>query len=93
MKPYNFEDSNLPKVNPNENLETISTNFFRPLFSTDKFEIRSETTKDKGIDFHIELKKETDPGNWVYTHYRFAVQLKASESVKAKQGRKLYQSD
>nr|WP_314898253.1 DUF4365 domain-containing protein [uncultured Flavobacterium sp.] len=83
MKQYSFEDSNLPKVNPNENLETISNNFFRPLFCTDKFEIRSETTRDKGIDFHIELKKENTPGNWVYTNYRFAVQLKATESVKA----------
>ncbi|CAC9974385.1 DUF4365 domain-containing protein [Flavobacterium panici] len=82
MKQYNFEDSNLPKVNPNENLETISNNFFRPLFGTDKFEIRSETQRDKGIDFHIELKKEVAPGKWVFTNYRLAVQLKASESVK-----------
>lgn len=83
MKQYNFEDSNLPKVNPNENLETISRNFFRPMFGTDKFEIRSETERDKGIDFYIELKKENIPGEWVYTNYKLAIQLKASDSVKA----------
>jgi tetratricopeptide (TPR) repeat protein len=83
MKPYNFDDVNLPKVNANEDLETISNNFFRPLFDVRKFEIRSETLRDKGIDFHIELKKEQSSGDWVYTNFRFAVQLKATESIEA----------
>lgn len=83
MKQYDFENNNLPKVNPNEDLETISNNFFRPLFDVAKFEIRSETFRDKGIDFHIELKKEQSPGNSVYTNFRFAVQLKATKSVRA----------
>jgi len=59
-----FEDANLPKVNPNESLETISNNFFRSLFPVEKFEIRAETDRDKGIDFHIELKKELASGDW-----------------------------
>lgn len=83
MKRYNFDNTNLPKVNPNEDLETISNNFFRPLFAIEKFEIRSETARDKGIDFHIELKKEQPDGAAVYTNFRFAVQLKATESIEA----------
>jgi hypothetical protein len=83
MKQYDFDDVNLPKVNPNEDLETISNNYFRPLFTVDKFEIRSETARDKGIDFHIELKKEQSSGDSVYTNFRFAVQLKATETVQA----------
>ena len=74
---------NLPKVNPNEDLETISTNYFRPLFTVDKFEIRSENVRDKGIDFHIELKKEQSSDESVYTNFRFAMQLKASETVQS----------
>jgi hypothetical protein len=83
MEKYNFDDVNLPKVNQNENLETISNNFFRPLFDVNKFEIRSETVRDKGIDFHIEIKKEQSTGGSVYTNFRFAVQLKATESIEA----------
>lgn len=81
MKQYDFNNSNLPKVNPNEDLETISNNHFRPLLPVNKFEIRSETVRDKGIDFHIELKKEQSTGNSVYTNFRFAMQLKATESI------------
>lgn len=83
MKQTSFDDLNLPKVNLNENLETISNNFFRPLLDVNKFEIRSETLRDKGIDFHIELKKEQSGGGSVYTNFRFAVQLKATDSVEA----------
>lgn len=83
MKQYNFDNVNLPKVNPNEDLETISNNFFRPLFDVNKFEIRSETARDKGIDFHIELKKKQSTGDSVYTNFRFAVQLKATEFIEA----------
>jgi hypothetical protein len=83
MKQYNFDDVNLPKVSLNEDLETISNNFFRPLFDVSKFEIRSETLRDKGIDFHIELKKEQSSGDYVYTNFRFAVQLKATGSIEA----------
>lgn len=81
MKQYNFDNLNLPKVNSNEDLETISNNFFRPLLDVNKFEIRSETLRDKGIDFHIELKKKQSNGDSVYTNFRFAVQLKATESI------------
>lgn len=83
MNQFNFNNLNLPKVNPNETLETISNNFFRPLLDADKFEIRSETVRDKGIDFHIELKREQSNGGSVYTNFRFAVQLKATDFVEA----------
>jgi len=76
-----FEDADLPKVNPNESLETISGNLLRSLFPVEKFEIRAETDRDKGIDFHIELKKELASGGWGYTNYRAAVQLKATNAL------------
>lgn len=78
----NFEDAGLPKVNPNESLETISGNLFRSLFPVEKFEIRAETDRDKGIDFHVELKKELVSGGWGYTNYRFAIQLKSTNTIK-----------
>lgn len=81
MGQFSFDDLNLPKVNSNENLETISNNHFRPLWDVNKFEIRSETVRDKGIDFHIELKKEQSGGGFVYTNFRFAIQLKATETI------------
>ncbi|PTT19233.1 DUF4365 domain-containing protein [Flavobacterium johnsoniae] len=82
MAVKDFDDENLPKVNPNESLETISSVLFRKRFPVQKFEIRSETMRDKGIDFHIELKKESASGGSVYTNYRFAVQLKATNKIK-----------
>ncbi|SHH17137.1 DUF4365 domain-containing protein [Flavobacterium johnsoniae] len=76
-----FEDEDLPKVNPNENLETISEYHLLSLFPIEKFQIRAEKDRDKGIDFHIELKKEMADGRWRYTNYQFAVQLKATNTV------------
>lgn len=75
-----FEDADLPKVNPNESLETISGNLLRSLFPVEKFEVRAETDRDKGIDFYIELKKELASG-WGYTNYRSAIQLKATNTI------------
>lgn len=46
----NFEDADLPKVNPNESLETISGNLLISLFFPERFEIRGEIDRDKGID-------------------------------------------
>lgn len=65
MKQYNFDDANLPKVSPNEELETISNNYFRPLFAVNKFEIRAKTLRDKVIYlspnyFSDLIKKETE---------------------------------
>lgn len=76
-----FEDPDLPKVNPNENLETISEYHLLSLFPVEKFQIRAEKDRDKGIDFHIELKKEMADGGWIYTNYQFAVQLKATNTI------------
>lgn len=66
----------LPKVNPYEELEQLSRDFIRPLFNIEKFEIRDELQRDKGIDLSIELKNEGS-----YTGYRFIVQLKATEQI------------
>jgi len=76
-----FEDQNLPKVNPNENLETISEYHLLSLFPIEKFQIRAEKDRDKGIDFYIELKKEMADGGCRYTNYQFAVQLKATNTI------------
>ncbi|MCV9934598.1 DUF4365 domain-containing protein [Flavobacterium sp. LS1R47] len=82
MAAKDLDDENLPKVNPNESLETISNVFFRKRFGVEKIEIRSETVRDKGIDFHIEVNKESASGGSVYNNYRFAVQLKATNKIK-----------
>ena len=76
-----FNEMQLPFANSNEELETISTNAFKPLFDIKKFEIRSEIEKDKGIDFHIELKFERPDGRFVHTNFRFAIQLKATQTI------------
>lgn len=76
-----FEDADLPKVNPNENLETVSEYHLLSLFPVEKFQIRAEKDRDKGIDFHIELKKELSYGNLGYTNYHCAIQLKASNTI------------
>lgn len=76
-----FEDADLPKVNPNENLETVSEYHLLSLFPVEKFQIRAEKDRDKGIDFHIELKKELSHGHLGYTNYHFAIQLKASNTI------------
>lgn len=73
---YLLDEMDLPLANPNEELETVSNNFFKPLFDVSKFEIRSDH-RDKGIDFHIEIKKAGK-----HTNFRFAVQLKATDSLK-----------
>jgi len=72
-----IDNLNLPLSNPHEDLETISINRFKSLFSVERFEIRPETVRDKGIDMHIEIKKSGK-----YTNFRFTVQLKATDSDK-----------
>jgi len=69
-----LDEMNLPWSSSNEDLETISNNYFKPLFEVTKFEIRSETERDKGIDHQIELKRANR-----YTNFRFAIQLKATD--------------
>lgn len=77
-----INELHLPLSSPNEDLETISANYFKPLFDVKKFEIRPMPTRDKGIDFNIELKSTTTYGEFVYTNFHFAVQLKATECLK-----------
>lgn len=75
-----LDEMNLPQANSNEELETISNNLFKPLFDVKKFEIRSEIFRDKGIDIHIEIKRENYKKQCVYLNFRFAIQLKSTES-------------
>lgn len=82
MKDDIINDLHLPLSNPNEDLETISVNNFKPLFDVRKFEVRPQDTRDKGIDFNIELKGESQGGEIIYTNFHFAVQLKATASIK-----------
>lgn len=76
-----LDDLNLPLSNSNEDLETISNNYFRQLFDTGRFEIRPENLRDKGIDFFIELKRVSKKtGKAGYLNFKFAVQLKATDT-------------
>lgn len=67
----------LPKSSREEELETISRNLLSLKFDPSLFELRSESQRDKGIDFIGEIKQ-----NGVYTNFRFAIQLKSIESSK-----------
>lgn len=75
-----FDNMKLPNSNPHEALETISRNYFRPLFCPARFEVRSEDYRDKGVDFQIEVIKQSQRQN-VYTNFRFIVQLKATNTI------------
>lgn len=67
----------LPISSRQETLETISRNHLALLFNPDIYELRAETQRDKGIDIIGEIKQ-----NGLYTNFRFAVQLKSTESTK-----------
>ena len=67
----------LPISSRQETLETISRNQLALLFDPALYELRPESQRDKGIDIIGEIKQ-----NEVYTNFRFAVQLKSTESVK-----------
>ena len=75
-----LDEMNLPLASSNEDLETISNNHLKPLFDVTKFEIRSENLRDKGIDFHIEIKRENAKKKITYLNFHFAIQLKATDS-------------
>jgi len=77
-----LDEMNLPLSSKNEDLETISNDKFKPLFDVTKFEIRSETKRDKGIDLHIEIKHTKSNNEVAYLNFRFAIQLKATDSEK-----------
>jgi len=67
----------LPLSSRQETLETDSRNRLALLFDVELFELRPENVRDKGIDIIGEIKQ-----NGSYTNFRFAIQLKATESVK-----------
>lgn len=70
-----LDNMKLPKTSKQEELEQLSKDRLRPLFSHTSFEIREEIYRDKGIDLTIELKH-----NNFYTNFRFLIQLKSTES-------------
>jgi hypothetical protein len=67
----------LPLSSRQETLETNSRNRLALLFDVDLFELRPEHLRDKGIDIIGKIKH-----NGANTNFRFAVQLKSTESVK-----------
>jgi hypothetical protein len=69
-----LDEMDLPLANKMEELETISRNMFDPLFDPAYFELQSET-KDKGVDYTIEIKH-----NQRHTNFRFSIQLKATNT-------------
>lgn len=71
------QTSTLPLSSRQETLETISRNRLALLFDPILFELRPENQRDKGIDIIGEIKQDG-----VYTNFRFAVQLKSTESIK-----------
>ncbi len=73
-----LDEMDLPYSSDKESLETISNNKLKPFFDVEKFEIRDEKERDKGIDLSIEAKKLNAKGQVVYTNFRFVVQLKAT---------------
>jgi hypothetical protein len=68
----------LPRSSSQEDLETISRNKLALLFDPILFELRHETQWDKGIDLTLEIKQ-----HGYYTNFHFAVQLKATATIKA----------
>ncbi|MGY3214766.1 DUF4365 domain-containing protein [Mucilaginibacter sp. HD30] len=71
----------LPRSSRQETLETISRNKLALRFNPELFELRPEHQRDKGVDVIGEIKQDG-----VYTNFRFAVQLKSTESVKKQKG-------
>jgi len=70
--------SHLPQSSRTEDLETISKTKLSLLLDPFFFEIRKETDRDKGVDMIVEIKQDGH-----YTNFRFAIQIKASSSLKA----------
>lgn len=67
----------LPRSSRQETLETVSRHQLALKFDPDLFELRPEDHRDKGIDVIGEIKQDG-----AYTNFRFAIQLKSTESVK-----------
>ncbi|MGZ3751906.1 MAG: DUF4365 domain-containing protein [Mucilaginibacter sp.] len=67
----------LPRSSRQETLETNSRNKLALMFDVELFELRPEHLRDKGIDIIGEIKH-----NGANTNFRFALQLKSTESAK-----------
>jgi len=73
-----LDDMDLPKANFYEELETLSEHNLQPLFKPSQFELCTRDRRDKGIDLTYEIKR-----NDKHLGFRFIIQLKATESIKA----------
>jgi hypothetical protein len=71
--------SNLPKSDSNDELEDISFAAFDSLLPKDKFQLRDERFKDKGVDASIEAKT-----NGLSTNFRAQIQLKGTRNIETK---------
>lgn len=71
-----FDNQSLPKSDANANLETLSRNKLRAMFSLESFEVRDELQHDKGVDLSVEIKSNSNN-----TNLRFPIQLKATRCL------------
>ena len=71
-----LDKMNLPKANDKEEMETISEQKLRPLFTASKFQYCKKDEKDKGVDITYEIKKTGS-----HTGFRFVVQLKSTKTT------------
>ncbi|WP_289645047.1 DUF4365 domain-containing protein [Maribacter aestuarii] len=70
-----LDELQFPKSSRNIDLETISENFFRPLFPPEKFILKKDPV-DNGIDFKGEIKRNSN-----ILGFGFNFQLKSSETI------------
>lgn len=82
MSDDEFDEMKLPMASSTEELETISTNKFKPKFDATKFDFGQYLAKDKGVDFNVEIKH-----NKRHTNFKFHIQLKATEKIKRNKDR------
>jgi hypothetical protein len=73
-----LDEMDLPNANLYEELETLSEQNLQPLFQPSQFELCTRDRRDKGIDLTYEIKR-----NNKHLGFRFIIQLKATESIKA----------
>lgn len=71
--------NNLPKSDSNDELEEISFDALKVFLPKNKFQLRDERNKDKGVDASLEAKT-----NGVSTNFRALIQLKGTRKKEIK---------
>jgi hypothetical protein len=71
------EFDNYPQSDGNDELEEISIDALRIYLPKDKFQLRDERVKDKGVDLSLEIKR-----NGKFLNFRAQVQAKGTRSTK-----------